>query len=123
MPTECSTGSFDFGMVAGHKVVASFDGGAITSDAGGLMLKHTDRALRLGERFADCFVDKRQPELIEHSVATLVGQRVYGLALGYEDANNPDQLRHDPLFGVLAGKLEGRRKGCAAMAGKSTLNR
>ena len=89
-------------MVAGHKVVgASFDGGAITSDAGGLMLKHH------GSRFAVwwsalriAFVDKRQPELIEHSVATLVGQRVYGLALGYEDLNDHDQLRHDPLFGA-----------------------
>jgi hypothetical protein len=110
-------------MVGGHKVVASFDGGAITSDAGGLLLKHTDRALRLVERFAGCFVDKRQPTLIEHSVATLVGQRIYGLALGYEDLNDHDQLRHDPLFGVLAGKLEGRRARCAAVAGKSTLNR
>jgi hypothetical protein len=110
-------------MVAGHKAVASFDGGAITSNAGGLLLKHTARALRLVERFASCFVDKRKPELIEHSVATLIGQRLYGLALGYEDLNDHDQLRHDPLFGVLAGKLEGRRKGCAAVAGKSTLNR
>jgi hypothetical protein len=123
MPTECTTGSFNFGTAAGHKVVASFDGGAITSDAGGLLLKHTDRALRLVERFAGCFVDRRQPALIEHSVATLVGQRLYGLALGYEDLNDHDQLRHDPLFGVLAGKLEGRRARCAAVAGKSTLNR
>jgi hypothetical protein len=123
MQTECNTGSFNFGMVGGHKVVANFDGGAITSDAGGLLLKHTDRALRLVERFADCFVDKRQPALIEHSVATLVGQRIYGLALGYEDLNDHDQLRHDPLFGVLVGKLEGRRARCAAAAGKSTLNR
>lgn len=123
MPTECSTSSFDFGTAAGHKVVAGFDGGAITSDAGGLLLKHTDRTLRLVERFARCFVDQRRPDLIEHSVATLIGQRVYGLALGYEDLNDHDQLRHDPLFGVLAGKLEGRRARCAAVAGKSTLNR
>ena len=123
MPTECNTIRFDFGTSAGHKVVASFDGGAITSDAGGLLLKHTDRALRLVERFAGCFVDKRRPGLIEHSVATLIGQRLYGLALGYEDLNDHDQLRHDPLFGTLAGKLGGRRKSCAAVAGKSTLNR
>jgi Transposase DDE domain group 1 len=123
MPTECSTGCFDFAPVSGHKVVSSFDGGAITSDAGALLLKHTNRALRLVERFAGCFVDQRQPTLTEHSVATLVGQRLYGLALGYEDLNDHDQLRHDPVFGVLAGKLEGRRKGCAAVAGKSTLNR
>lgn len=123
MPTDCSTSFFDFGMVEGHKVVASFDGGTITSDAGGLLLKHTDRALKLVERFARCFVDQRRPALIEHSVATLIGQRIQGLALGYEDLNDHDQLRHDPLFGVFAGKLEGRRANCAAVAGKSTLNR
>jgi hypothetical protein len=123
MPTVCSTELFEFAPVEGHKVVASFDGGAITSDAGALLLGHTDRALRLIERFAGCFVDRRRQELIEHSVATLIGQRVYGLALGYEDLNDHDHLRHDPLFGVLAGKLEGRRQDCAAVAGKSTLNR
>jgi hypothetical protein len=123
MPTECSTIRFGFAPVEGHKVVASFDGGTITSDAGSLLLGHTDRCLRLVERFAGCFIDSRRPELIEHSVATLVGQRVHGLALGYEDLNDHDHLRHDPLFGVLAGKLKARRKACTAVAGKSTLNR
>jgi hypothetical protein len=116
MPTECSTGSFDFGQAAGHKVVANFDGGVITSDAGGLLLGHTDRALRLVERFAGCFSERRDPELIEHTVSTLVGQRIFGLALGYEDLNDHDRLRHDPLFATLAGKLEAKRRTCAAVA-------
>jgi hypothetical protein len=123
MPTECSTETFAFAPVAGHKVVASFDGGRITSDAGALLLGQTNRAVRLIERLAACFVDHRRAEFVEHSVATLVGQRIYGLALGYEDLNDHDHLRHDPLFGVLAGKLEARRKDCVALAGKSTLNR
>jgi hypothetical protein len=104
-------------------VVASFDGGAITSDAGGLLLGATDRAIGLVERFAGCFEDRRDRRLIEHTVGTLVGQRVFGLALGYEDLNDHDELRHDPLMAVLAGKLEARRSDCAAVAGKSTLNR
>jgi hypothetical protein len=104
-------------------VVASFDGGLITSDGGGLLLGVTDRAIGLIERFAGCFVDRRAPTLIEHEVGTLVGQRVFGLALGYEDLNDHDHLRHDPLFAVLAGKLAARRKNCAPVAGKSTLNR
>ena len=96
----------------------------MTSDAGALLLGRTARALRLQiDRFARCFVDHRAPELIEHEVATLVGQRVYGIALGYEDLVDHDQLRHDPVLAALGGKLEARRTGCAALAGKSTLNR
>jgi hypothetical protein len=123
MPTECSTEQFEFAPVEGHKVVASFDGGTITSDAGALLLGRTDRVLRLIDRFAGCFVDHRRPASIEHSVATLVGQRIFGLALGYEDLNDHETLRHDPVMAVLAGKLESRRADCAAVAGKSTLNR
>lgn len=100
--------------------MAAFDGGAITSDAGALLLGETDRAIRLSERFAACFSDARVSELVEHSLSTLVMQRVVGIALGYEDLNDHDELRHDP---VLAGKLEARRSGCAPLAGKSTLNR
>jgi hypothetical protein len=81
------------------------------------------RALRLTGRLAACFADRRRPELIEHSVSTLIMQRIHGIALGYEDLNDHDQLRHDPLFAVLAGKLRARRRECAAVAGKSTLNR
>jgi Transposase DDE domain group 1 len=88
-----------------------------------LLLRATDGAIRLIERFAACFVDWRKGELIEHLPATLVGQRVFGIALGYEDVNDHDELRHDPIMAVLAGKLRARRKNCAPVAGKSTLNR
>jgi hypothetical protein len=123
MPTDCSAEQFDFGLVEGRAVEAAFDGGLVTSDAGGLLLGATDRAIDLVDRFAGCFCDHRRPELIEHEVATLVGQRVFGIALGYEDLNDHDELRHDPIMAVLAGKLEGRREDCAPVAGKSTLNR
>jgi len=88
-----------------------------------LLLGATDRAIRLVDRFAACFKDRRRPDLIEHQVSTLVGQRVFGLALGYEDLIDHDSLRHDPIFAVLAGKLAARRGDCAPVAGKSTLNR
>jgi hypothetical protein len=123
MPTECSADLFGFARVAGRDLVASFDGGRMTSNAGAVLLGATDRAVRLVERFARCFADRRSPELIEHSVARLVGQRVYALAMGYEDLNDHDELRHDPVMAVLAGKLEARRPDCAPVAGKSTLNR
>lgn len=123
MQTECIPNLFGFARVEGRAVAASFDGGAITSDAGGLLLGATDRAIGLVDRFAGCFTDGRCPALIEHAVATLVGQRVFGLALGYEDLNDHDRLRHDPLLAVLAGKLRARRSDCAPVAGKSTLNR
>jgi len=103
--------------------VGGFDGGAITSDAGALLLGATDGAIGLVERFAGCFLDRRRPELVEHAVGTLVGQRVFGIALGYEDINDHDDLRHDPIMAVLAGKLAARRADCAPVAGKSTLNR
>jgi hypothetical protein len=123
MPTECNTESFDFAPVDRRAVVAGFDGGAITPDAGALLLGATDRVLRLVDRFAECLIDRRRPELIAHAVSTLVGQRVFGIALGYEDLNDHDELRHDLAMHVLAGKLEARREDCAAVAGKSTLNR
>src|SRR5919199_863461 len=120
MPTECSADQFGFAAVDGRAVVAAFDGGAITSDAGALLLGATDRAIRLVERFAGCFQDRRAAEWVEHEVATLVGQRVFGIALGYEDLVDHDQLRHDPALAVLAAR---RRSDCAPLAGKSTLNR
>src|SRR5256885_4179081 len=122
MTTECIQDSLDFGTVEGRRVVGAFDGGAITSDGGALLLGATDKAIRLIARFAACFSDARAPELIEHSLETLIGQRVFGLALGYEDLNDHDVLRHDPVMAVLAGKLEARREDCAPVAGKSTLN-
>ena len=123
MPTECSAERFDFGVVEGRAVDAAFDAGLVTSDAGALLLGATDRAIDLVSRFADCFRDHRRQDRIEHEVATLVGQRVFAIALGYEDLNDHDELRHDPLMAVLAGKLTARRSDCAPVAGKSTLNR
>jgi hypothetical protein len=123
MPTECSAERFDFGVVEGRIVDAAFDAGLVTSDAGSLLLGATDRAIDLVDRFAACFRDYRRQDLVEHAVATLIGQRVFGIALGYEDLNDHDQLRHDPMWAVLAGKLTARRADCAAVAGKSTLNR
>jgi len=123
MQTECSANLFGFAPVERRAVVAGFDGGRMTSDAGALLLGATDRAIGLVERFAACFTDGRAPELIEHEVGTMVGQRIFGIALGYEDLIDHDQLRHDPALAVLAGKLAARRKDCAPLAGKSTLNR
>ncbi len=123
MPTECNAELFEFAPVESRTVVAGFDGGAITSDAGALLLGATDRRIRLIDRLADCFLDRRRPELVEHRVATLVGQRVFGIALGYEDLVDHDELRHDPIMAVLAGKLQAWRENCAPVAGKSTLNR
>ena len=123
MPTECSPALFEFAPVEGRRVVAAFDGGAITSDAGALLLGETDRAIRLTGRFAACFTDVRMRDLVEHEVGTMVLQRVVGIALGYEDLNDHDQLRHDPVLAVLAGKLAAKRSDCAPLAGKSTLNR
>src|ERR1700731_2660706 len=123
MLTECNRDLFGFAPVEGREVVAAFAGGAITSDAGALLLGATDRAIGMMERFAGCFHDERRQDLIEHEVVTLLGQRVFGIALGYEDLNDHDKLRHDPMMAVLAGKLEARRDDCAPVAGKSTLNR
>jgi len=123
MPTECNAELFGFAPVEGRRVEAAFDGGAMSSDAGALLLGATDKAIGLIERFAACFDDARQPELIEHEVATLVGQRVFAIALGYEDLNDHDTLRFDPVMATLAGKLVAKRRNCAPVAGKSTLNR
>jgi hypothetical protein len=123
MPTQCNAEQLEFAGVGRRRVVAAFDGGCVTSDAGALLLKRTDEAIRLVDRLADCFIDGRLKPLVEHTTRTLIGQRLFGLALGYEDLNDHDELRRDPLFGVLVGKLEAKRKDCEALAGKSTLNR
>jgi hypothetical protein len=99
--------------------MARFDGGAISSDGGSLLLRETDQRLNLLTRFSRCFLDGREQDRIEHSILEMVSQRVYGLALGYEDLNDHEQLRTDPVFGVLAGREEFDRP----LAGKSTLNR
>ena len=123
MPAQCIPVSFGFAALGKRKVEAAFDGGVTTSDAGALLLGATDRAIRLVSRFARCFKDGRMTGLVEHEVATLVGQRVFGLAMGYEDLNDHDRLRRDPVMALLSGKLEAKRRDCAAVAGKSTLNR
>jgi hypothetical protein len=123
MPTQCSRDLFGHEVVEGRQVVAAFDGGEVTSDAGGLLLGATDRAIGLIGRFAACFNDGRAPAQVEHAIETMVAQRVFGIALGYEDVVDHDQLRFDPVLASLAGKLTARRKRCAPLAGKSTLNR
>jgi Transposase DDE domain group 1 len=123
MPTQCSRDLFGYEVVEGRQVVAAFDGGEVTSDAGALLLGATDRAIGLVERFAACFEDGRIQAQVEHTIEAMVAQRIFGIALGYEDLIDHDQLRHDPVLAALAGRLEARRKDCAPLAGKSTLNR
>jgi len=130
MFAECNQESFEFHPLGRRDVVARFNGGRISSDAGGLLLWETGRVTGIIDQFAACFTDHRDPELIEHTVGELVAQRVYALALGYEDLNDHDDLRHDPLLAVLVGKKDplGQTRGRArdrgkALAGKSTLNR
>jgi hypothetical protein len=130
MPTECSGRSFDFQPLGSREVTARFDGGTITSDAGGLLLQEVEAQTRLLADLAGCFDDFRDPELIEHSVEELIKQRVFALALGYEDLIDHDQLRADPLLATLVGKRDvtgeervGPRDRGKPLAGKSTLNR
>ena len=117
--TECNQSSFGFEACGSRDIVARFDGGTISSDGGSLLLRETDKRLNLLARLAGCFLDARNQDLVEHSVLEMVSQRVYGLALGYEDLNDHEQLRTDPLFGILSGRQELDKP----LAGKSTLNR
>jgi Transposase DDE domain group 1 len=119
--TECNQERFEFASTSGtRQIVAEFNGGTITSDAGSVLLKETDAKMNLLKRFSRCFTDRRSPLRIEHTLEQMLRQRVYGLALGYEDLNDHDSLRLDPLLGVMAGKAE---PGTDLLAGKSTLNR
>ena len=117
--TECSQEAFAFAAHFSRQVVAQFDGARMTTDGGGLLLRQADRKIRLLERAAACFSDGRDPERITHRLEEMLAQRVYGLALGYEDLNDHEELRRDPLLAVLAGKRELEEP----LAGKSTLNR
>jgi hypothetical protein len=117
--TECTQTSFGFQAHHGRQVTAQLDGSTLTSDAGGLLVRETDRRLKLLDRLATCFLDGRDPARIQHSIAELISQRVYGLALGYEDLNDHEQLRQDPVLKLLAGKEQLQEP----LAGKSTLNR
>ena len=117
--TECIQESFEFVQHFSRQVVAQFDGGWVSSDGGGLRLRQTDRKICLLERVASGFTDRRSPWLLKHELREMLAQRIYGLALGYEDLNDHEQLRRDPLLGLLAGKQEIDQP----LAGKSTLNR
>jgi hypothetical protein len=123
MQTQCISNQFGFEGFDGRRVVAAFDGGAMTSDAGTLLLRHVNKAIGLFERVASCFLDHRNQDLVVHSLPAMAGQRIAGIALGYEDIDDHDDLRHDPVLGLLADSLQPRRSDCAALAGKSTLNR
>jgi hypothetical protein len=120
MTTECSRVGLEFQPLNERQIRAQFDGGAITSDGGGLLLREVDKRTGILRQFVACFTDYRDPERIEHRLEELVAQRVYGLALGYEDLNDHDQLRKDPLLAVLVEKSDPSQE---ALAGKSTLNR
>ena len=130
MKTECTAGQLEFHGLGRRAVVGQFDGGKISSDSGGLLLREVEQRTHILKRLAGCFVDHRDETQIEHSLESLIKQRVMGLALGYEDLNDHDALRHDPLLALLSDQpdLSGKRrkrardKGCA-LAGKSTLNR
>jgi hypothetical protein len=117
--TECTQSGFGFEACGSREIVARFDGGTISSDGGAFLLRQTDQRLNLLPRLAECFLDDRNQDLIEHSILEMLSQRIYGLALGYEDVNDHEQLRKDPVFGILAGREElGEPLAC-----KSTLNR
>ena len=128
--TQCSKDAIEFKKLGKRFVVADFNGGTITSDAGALLLDKTDEAIGLLRRAAECFVDHRDPDLTEHTVEQLIRQRVFGLALGYEDLNDHDELSRDPLLAAVVGKCEptgkdrrSRQDRNRPLAGKSTLNR
>jgi hypothetical protein len=123
MQTECIAGQLEFEGFDSRRVVAAFDGGAVTSDAGALLLREADRAVRLIDRVAGCFLDGRDQTGVVHAVHTLVGQRIIGIALGYEDVNDHDALRLDPVLALFGDSLEPKRKDCAPLGGKSTVNR
>jgi len=117
--TECTQSSFGFEACGSRQIVARFDGGTISSDGGAFLLRQTDKRLNLLPRLAECFLDGRNQSLVEHSIQEMLSQRIYGLALGYEDLNDHEQLRKDPVIGILAGREELGEP----LAGKSTLNR
>ena len=130
MTTECNQATFEFHGLFQRKVKARFDGGKITSDAGVLLLREVEKRTGLMAGLAECFSDHRDPRLIEHTVRELLGQRIYGLCLGYEDLNDHDELRTDPMLAVAVDKADplGERRRQAgdrgkALAGKCTLNR
>lgn len=121
--TASQSGTYHFGQLGRRQVVADFSGGQIVSDAGLVLIAQLDQHYRITQRFAQCFEDHRDPKRVQHSLEDLIAQRVYGLVQGYEDVNDHDCLRTDPMFGIAVGKLESQHPRCAPLAGKSTLNR
>lgn len=119
MKTHCNSKKVEFTSLKNKKVVAGFEGKQITSDAGLLLIKQLDEKFRITEQVADCFFDCRDQNRVQHSVLQLIRQRIYGICSGYEDLNDHDQLRNDPLFSILVAKEDSTKKG----ASKSTLNR
>lgn len=121
--TECTRTTLEFHRLGRREVTARFDAPAISSDAGGLLLREVEAKFGFIKQLASCFIDHRSPAFTVHSVEELLSQRIFGIALGYEDLNDHDQLRHDPLMAVLAGKNHPAPSEGLALAGKSTLNR
>ncbi len=121
--TQCTPESLEFHQLGRRKLTARFDAPAITSHAGGLLLRELNTKFGFIAQFAECFSDFRSPVLRQHSLEGLLSQRILGIALGYEDLNDHEQLRHDPLMAVLAGKTDPSPAEGFALAGKSTLNR
>ncbi len=121
--TECNVQTYPFGQLERRQVVADFSGGQITSDGGLILVAQIDQHYRISERLGECFEDQRDPTRVQHALSDLIAQRLYGLVQGYEDLNDHEQLRHDPMFGIAVGKLESEHPRCAPLAGKSTLNR
>ena len=121
--TDCIPEQFNFGKVKGRNVIANFKGGTLTSDGGLVLVAELDKKRQITARFAECFTDYRCQGYVEHSVTDLVAQRVYGLIQGYEDLNDHDKLRADPVFAIALGKLSHTESKTVLLAGKSTLNR
>ncbi len=130
MKTECTQVEGVFQALGKREIKANFDGGSITSDGGALLLRELESRTAILKRFAECFIDYRNPKKIEHDVFSLVSQRVFGLALGYEDLCDHDELSKDQMLAVAVGKIDptgqdrkSQRDKGRPLAGKSTLNR
>jgi hypothetical protein len=121
--TECTANRYAFGQLERRQVLADFSGGQVTTDGGLILVAQIDQHYRISERLAACFSDGRDPTRVQHQLGDLIAQRLYGLVQGYEDLNDHDLLRHDPMFGIAVGKLESDHRRCAPLAGKSSLNR
>jgi len=121
--TECSAETYPFGPLDRRQGVADFSEGTITRDGGLILVAQIDQLYHISERVAECFADQRDRSRVQHELSDLIAQRLYGLVQGYEDLNDHEPLRHDPMFGIAVGKLASEHPRCAPLAGKSTLNR